>query len=70
MDRRDAEVKGGWHGWLLLEPEEGGGATLRTGRETTQPDREDLQCWARGCAGLRAWSSYISRDLLARAERV
>lgn len=38
---------GSWNGWLEFEPE-GGGATLRTDRETTQPKREDLEYWATG----------------------
>lgn len=48
----------------MFEPEEGGGATLRTGRETTQPDREDLLCWATGLEPV-----YLE-GALARAERV
>lgn len=39
---------GTWDGWLVFEPEFGAGPTLRTGRETTQPDREDLVYWATG----------------------
>lgn len=39
---------GAWHGWLVFEPQSGGGPVLRTGRETTQPNREDLEYWASG----------------------
>lgn len=39
---------GSWHGWLVFEPEEGGAVPLRTDRETTQPEREDLLYWATG----------------------
>lgn len=39
--------QGTWNGWLVYEPE-AGGASLRTDRETTQPDREDLEYWASG----------------------
>jgi len=39
---------GTWHGWLVFEPEAGDGTTLRTDRETTQPDRDDLEYWASG----------------------
>ena len=36
-----------WYGWLEFVPIEGG-VTLRTERETTQPDREALAYWASG----------------------
>lgn len=39
---------GSWHGWLVFEPESGGGPVLRTDRETTQPEHEDLVYWASG----------------------
>lgn len=38
---------GTWQGWLVFEPE-GGGESLRTDRETTQPERDDLEYWAAG----------------------
>jgi len=36
-----------WQGWLEFEPLDGGD-TLRSGRETTQPNRADLNYWASG----------------------
>lgn len=36
-----------WQGWLEFEPVDGG-TTLRTSRETTQPNRTDLVYWATG----------------------
>ena len=36
-----------WHGWLEFVPI-AGGPTLRTERETTQPDRDALGYWASG----------------------
>ena len=36
-----------WVGWLEFRPL-GGGAALRTERETTQPDRGALEYWASG----------------------
>lgn len=36
-----------WAGWLELTPQDGG-APLRTGTETTQPDRAALAYWASG----------------------
>ena len=38
---------GTWVGWLEFRPL-GGGAALRTERETTQPDRDALAYWASG----------------------
>ena len=38
---------GTWVGWLEFRPL-GGGAVLRTARETTQPDRAALEYWASG----------------------
>lgn len=36
-----------WEGWIEFVPEDGS-ETLRTRRETTQPNREDLEYWASG----------------------
>jgi hypothetical protein len=36
-----------WQGWLEFEPVDGG-VTLRSARETTQPNRVDLAYWASG----------------------
>jgi len=36
-----------WQGWIEFEPV-GGGAAVRSGRETTQPNRQDALYWASG----------------------
>jgi hypothetical protein len=36
-----------WQAWLEFTPENGG-ATLRSGRETTQPNHADAVYWATG----------------------
>jgi hypothetical protein len=36
-----------WEGWIEFEPSDGG-AEIRTPRETTQPNLEDLEYWATG----------------------
>ena len=36
-----------WQGWIEFLPEDGG-APLRSGRETTQPNRVDTEYWATG----------------------
>ncbi|CAN5306291.1 hypothetical protein BH23GEM2_BH23GEM2_24230 [soil metagenome] len=44
-------VRGGtWQGWIEFLPV-GGGAAVRTERETTQSNREDLSYWASGLSG-------------------
>ena len=43
------EVTGGlWEGWLEFMPSGDGLATLDSGRETTQPNRMNLEYWAQG----------------------
>ena len=41
-----ARPDGNWEGWLEFHT--AGGNILRTGRETTQPNREALAYWASG----------------------
>lgn len=36
-----------WHGWIEFEPTDGG-ETIRSGRETTQPNEVDTRYWASG----------------------
>jgi hypothetical protein len=50
-------VRGLWEGWLEFVPDDGGVA-LRTGRETTQPNHDDLYYWATGLT-----SAYIEGAL-------
>jgi hypothetical protein len=47
-----------WEGWVEF-PEEGGSGVLRTGRETTQPNRDDLMYWATGLT-----AAYLDGALL------
>ena len=42
-----ARGDGTWEGWIEFHPE-GGGTVLRTGRETSQPDKEAVAYWASG----------------------
>lgn len=37
-----------WQGWIEFTPLDGAGPVLRSGRETTQPNRRDLLYWATG----------------------
>lgn len=47
-----AEVPGGnWQGWIEFTPLDGGRA-LRSPRETTQPNRTDVEYWATGLTGV------------------
>jgi len=40
-----------WQGWIEFIPTTGG-EVLRTGRETTQPNRQDAMYWATGLTGV------------------
>jgi hypothetical protein len=42
----EERADGNWEGWLEFRP--AAGAVRRTGRETTQPNREALRYWASG----------------------
>ena len=43
------EIEGGlWHGWLEFQAVVGEADALASGRETTQPNRTNLEFWAQG----------------------
>ena len=44
----EARTDGTWEGWLEFTPADGVGRELRTGRETTQPNRDAVAYWASG----------------------
>ena len=44
----EARRDGTWAGWLEFRPREGDEQSLRTGQETSQPDRRALEYWAGG----------------------
>jgi hypothetical protein len=46
--RGEQREDGTWEGWIEFHPADGSGTVLRTGRETTQPDRDALAYWASG----------------------
>jgi hypothetical protein len=41
-----------WQGWIEFIPIGGNGIVLRSGRETTQPNRQDTEYWATGLTPL------------------
>lgn len=43
-----ARADGTWAGWLEFHPTRGDGPMLRTGQETSQPDRRAVEYWAGG----------------------
>jgi hypothetical protein len=47
LARGDLRGDGMWEGWLEFQPLDGG-LPQRTGRETTQPNRDALVYWASG----------------------
>lgn len=46
--RGEQAAGGTWEGWLEFHPADASKPVLRTGRETTQPDRQALEYWASG----------------------
>jgi len=48
--KADAEARadGTWTGWLEFHPAAGGKASLKTGQETSQPNRMTIEYWASG----------------------
>ena len=47
--RAYAEKRGNvWIGWIEFLPSGGSGESLRTGEETSQPDRDAVEYWASG----------------------
>ena len=43
-----ARGDGTWERWIEFHPEGGGGPVLRTGRETSQPNKDAVAYWASG----------------------
>ena len=50
---------GTWKGWLEFRPHPGRGTTLRTGRETTQPNRNALEYWASGLEDVYLEGAFV-----------
>jgi hypothetical protein len=44
----EQRADGTWWGWLEFYPHRGSGPVLRTGQETSQPNRDALAYWATG----------------------
>jgi hypothetical protein len=48
-----SEMQGGqWEGWIEFFPEDDAGTAVESGRETTQPNRANLELWAQGLTGV------------------
>jgi len=61
---RQREEDGLWEGWLEFEPLDPQAGSISSLRETTQPNRRDLEYWAQGL------SMVYLQGALARAEGV
>ena len=44
----EERADGTWTGWLEFHPAAGGGASLKTEQETSQPNRMTIEYWASG----------------------
>jgi hypothetical protein len=61
---RQREEDGLWEGWLEFDALDPAGGSIASLRETTQPNRRDLEYWAQGL------SVVYLQGALARAEGV
>ncbi len=59
---RQREEDGLWEGWIEFEALDHSGGSISSLRETTQPNRRDLEYWAQGL------SLVYLQGALARAE--
>src|SRR6266550_8217052 len=59
---RQREEDGLWEGWIEFEALDQSGGSISSLRETTQPNRTDLEYWAQGL------SRVYLQGALARAE--
>jgi hypothetical protein len=59
---RQREDDGLWEGWIEFEALDKSGGSISSLRETTQPNRKDLEYWAQGLT-----RAYL-QGALARAE--
>ena len=61
---RQRQEDGLWEGWIQFEALDQSGGSISSMRETTQPNRTDLEYWAQGL------SRVYLQGALARAEGV
>ena len=61
---RQRQEDGLWEGWIEFEALDQSGGSISSMRETTQPNRTDLEYWAQGL------SRVYLQGALARAEGV
>jgi len=61
---RQRQEDGLWEGWLEFEALDPSGGSISSLRETTQPNRRDLEYWAQGL------SMVYLQGALARAEGI
>lgn len=66
-----SEVNGGlWEGWLEFLPVNESRGALESGRETTQPNRADVEYWAQGLTRVYLQGSLARALSLAESPRV
>src|SRR3954462_15940716 len=65
-------VDGLWEGWLEFSPVDGKSPSIKSGRETTQPNRNAVMYWAQGLTRvylMGALERSLSPNLLVARER-
>jgi hypothetical protein len=58
-----------WEGWVEFEPLDASGPTISSARETTQPNRTDLEYWAQGLSRVYLQGSLARAEDYAKLER-
>ena len=61
----EQRLDGTWIGWLEFVSVNGNGTTLRTDRETTQPNRVTLDYWATGLEPLYFEGAFERAQIIA-----
>ena len=64
-----ARANGTWAGWLEFHPLDQRATVLRTGQETSQPDRGALAYWAGGLERVYLEGALVRARSRARSER-
>jgi len=55
----EERADGTWTGWIEFHPADGGGEALKTGQETSQPNRMTIEYWASGLEPIYLEGAFV-----------